>query len=550
MDKNELKTYKNNKELNAQQFYCIKKMSLIDNQIILKDYQEYKINIDSDKNETKEISEEKDTTKILEEQKKNKVCKREHKFLGEQKYIKDMKEKKYFIQKDDIKKNIYDIIIKLGLFILFSYPIHFISFLKFFVVLIPIFKIIIYKVKYNSDRVKKEKIKHSFEFIIIKLLKIVKYLIIMYIIIKLDLSIEKNMYSLNDYLHDSSITLTVNKTGKAYIYFHGYCVTSSPIFDEIYINGVQQNEKKSDYYFNETNNNITLIWKTKIRTALCMFHSCSDIVEINLSKFDASSITSMSHMLTKCSSLKYLDLSNLDTSSVKETDYLFYNCSSLKYLNLSSFNTSLVTNMEFMFSYCKSLDYLDLSNLNTTLVNNMRGIFAGSSFKHLDLSKFNTSSVKIMQYMFYDCFSLKYLDLSNNDLSSVTDMRNMFSYSRSLIYINFGNSKLKGNANINGIFDNTNPNLIICNKFIEWNNLLTNFMQTNINCNENSNEYKCYKKENNNEQYNKYICNNICGNNFYHINNTNFITCMELENGYYIDENYIDDYPLRQCYFT
>ena len=63
--------------------------------------------------------------------------------------------------------------------------------------------------------------------------------------------------------------------------------------DEIRINGINQSEIKKEYYLNDSESNITLIWYTEITITSNMFKRCSDITEINLSNFDTSNVINM-----------------------------------------------------------------------------------------------------------------------------------------------------------------------------------------------------------------------------------------------------------------
>ena len=56
-------------------------------------------------------------------------------------------------------------------------------------------------------------------------------------------------------------------------------------------------------------------------------------------------------------------------------NYMFFNCLNLISLDLSHFNTSSVINMESMFSSCSSLISLDLSHFITSSVTNMNEMF-------------------------------------------------------------------------------------------------------------------------------------------------------------------------------
>ena len=82
------------------------------------------------------------------------------------------------------------------------------------------------------------------------------------------------------YLGDSYIDLKINSTGYANVYYSDIRNTLKP--DEIYINGIFQNNIDYKYYLNKTENNIKLLWKTNITSTQCMFCGCSQINEINL----------------------------------------------------------------------------------------------------------------------------------------------------------------------------------------------------------------------------------------------------------------------------
>ena len=352
------------------------------------------------------------------------------------------------------------------------------------------------KNKINTDIIK---IRNYHGYTIIILMKIIKYFIIINRFFLLDFFVENKI---NNNLYASSITLKVNKIGNSYIFYkYDKCKNYPPIFDEIYINGVNQSEIRNNYDFNETNNNITLIWKRRVETGHCMFHSCSNISEINLSNFDSSLIKDMGSIFDSCSSLEKIDLTYLNTSLINDMWCMFKDCSSLKYIDLSNFNAPLVKMTYRMFKGCSSLQYLDLSSFYMPLVTNMSSMFDG-------------------------CSELK--------------------------YINFGNTNKNNDLNYIKMFDNTHDSLIICNKYFEWNNLLSTseWIKINIGCNNHSSEYQCYKKFNKNIEYNKYICNNICGINYFQINDNTCINCIGLQNGYYLELlNNNNNYPqVKQCY--
>lgn len=81
-------------------------------------------------------------------------------------------------------------------------------------------------------------------------------------------------------------------------------------------------------------------------------------------------------MFFNFSKLKSLDLSNFDSSYVTNLSHMFTQCYELEEVNLSSFDTSKVTDMERMFRFSRKIKYLNLSNFNTKNVKNMNRMFA------------------------------------------------------------------------------------------------------------------------------------------------------------------------------
>ena len=79
-----------------------------------------------------------------------------------------------------------------------------------------------------------------------------------------------------------------------------------------------------------------------------MFYGCSELTNLNLSKFNTDKVTNMYCMFGNCSSLTNLNLSNFNTSGVTNMSWMFDNCSKLSVLNLSNFNTDKVTNIRYM----------------------------------------------------------------------------------------------------------------------------------------------------------------------------------------------------------
>ena len=200
-------------------------------------------------------------------------------------------------------------------------------------------------------------------------------------------------------------------------------------------------------------NKIVMVWDSQIKSCVSMFSGCSSIISIDLSEFDASSVTTMKEMFLDCSSLSSLNFGNFVTSGCKNMNNMFKNCSSLQSIDLSTFITNQVTNMNGMFTSCSSLASLDLSTLNTNKVTNMNGMFSGcSSLTTLDLRSFDTSSLKSMEKIFSDCKSLSTIDISSFNTISIKSMNGIFTNCSSLINLDLSNFDTSSVTNMNGMF--------------------------------------------------------------------------------------------------
>ena len=159
-----------------------------------------------------------------------------------------------------------------------------------------------------------------------------------------------------------------------------------------------------------------------------MFFNMTNLTAFNFSNFDTSKVTDMGSMFYGMSSLTTLDLSNFNTSQVTIMGGMFFNMTNLTTLNLSNFDTSNVKDMRSMFNGMTNLASLDISSFNTKNVENMSGMFSLlRKIEHLDLSHFRTDKVTNMGSMFYQMTALKTINLSNFNTANVTDVSSMFS---------------------------------------------------------------------------------------------------------------------------
>ena len=94
--------------------------------------------------------------------------------------------------------------------------------------------------------------------------------------------------------------------------------------DEIYANENKIAEGNCSINLNnEGNITIKMIWNSQLTTCKRMFERLSNIISMDLSKFDSSLVTDMSEMFYECSSLKSLKFGNFNTSLVTTMNGLF-----------------------------------------------------------------------------------------------------------------------------------------------------------------------------------------------------------------------------------
>ena len=205
---------------------------------------------------------------------------------------------------------------------------------------------------------------------------------------------------------DSEITIVIEGKGTQQILSTDknpyYGSTYSELPNQILVNGILQNHTER-YVYNLTQqiNKITLKWNNQITNCNSMFEGLSNIIMVDLTKFDSSKVKYFDSFFYNSQNIKSINITYLNTSSCLNMAGMFYNLNKLETLNLSSFDTSKVTSFKNMFSSCKLL-------------------------KLLDLSSFKTSKVKETQYLFESCSSLIFLNIINFETTNVSSLTNMF----------------------------------------------------------------------------------------------------------------------------
>jgi len=226
---------------------------------------------------------------------------------------------------------------------------------------------------------------------------------------------------------------------------------------EITINGNPGVLKENNIVYvseSEEENTIVMKWDYKLNSSSSMFMELTNLIEIDLSNFDASELLTMHSMFSSCKNLKNVIIGkNFDSSKAKHMTNMFRFCESLISLDLSNLNTKSADSMSFMFESCFSLEYLNLENFDTSSVTMMSSMFGNCySLISLNLSNFNTSFVEGMNEMFINCISLKTLDISSFDISNVVLIHKMFFNCSSLTSLDLQNFKKTNAMTLVGLF--------------------------------------------------------------------------------------------------
>ena len=171
---------------------------------------------------------------------------------------------------------------------------------------------------------------------------------------------------------DMIIKLKVNKIGSVQLL--NSSIVPNP--DQIRVNFELKGTNANTITIDNIEDEIELIWESKLNNCNSMFMGIGDITEIDFSSFDSSEVTDMELMFANCISLTSINLANFHTDNVVNMDQMFYNCRSLTSLDVSNFRASNVESMKYMFAYCNSLESLDLSKFNTQSNENFLSMFS------------------------------------------------------------------------------------------------------------------------------------------------------------------------------
>ena len=325
---------------------------------------------------------------------------------------------------------------------------------------------------------------------------------------------------------------------------------------DVLVNGESKSECKKTCEFVDDLNNVTIKFDSKITSCENMFDGMTNIIEIDLSNFDASNVINMNGMFKYCINLKKITFGDINTSLVENMNELFYNCINLTIIDRLDFDTISVKTMIRMFRNCESLLSIN-AEFNPQNVEDFLDCF-GCCYKleAISLPNFRKTKATNIQGMFYQDYELKYVDLSNFEVSpSIITIEGMFEFSSSLFLIKLNLLKINNNTDIRYFLRSVSSNAKICIKDTNTINILNEY-RDKIDCsdicfNENIkihlNENTCINSCN--EIEDKYELNNICYNkcpdNTYPIDGE-YLCLNKKPEGYYLSNN--EKY--KKCYDT
>ena len=142
-----------------------------------------------------------------------------------------------------------------------------------------------------------------------------------------------------------------------------------------------------------------------------------------LNNWDVSSVKNMSEMFSIASAFNQ-PLDNWNVSNVTDMSAMFEHAEAFDQ-PLENWNVSNVTNMSAMFYQAYRFDH-SLNNWNVSNVTNMSAMFRDTSHFNQPLDNWDVSNVTDMSNMFYQAYRFNH-SLNNWNVSNVTNMKEMFS---------------------------------------------------------------------------------------------------------------------------
>lgn len=99
---------------------------------------------------------------------------------------------------------------------------------------------------------------------------------------------------------------------------------------------------------------------------IALFFKNTEIVDIDLSRFNFSNVDNMTEMFYDCTNLKNIKFGeHFTTRNVTKMMRMFCGCSNLETLNLNKFQTHKLVAVEHMFDHCPKLRYINLQTFTS-----------------------------------------------------------------------------------------------------------------------------------------------------------------------------------------
>lgn len=149
----------------------------------------------------------------------------------------------------------------------------------------------------------------------------------------------------------------------------------------------------------------------KVKTFSSMFKDCRNLTGLDVSSFSSAAATTTYYMFYQCYKIETLKFGkNFTTKKVTNMTSMFHSCTGLKTLDVSKFQTNKAQYMENMFCGCRSLTELNVSNFNTSKNQRFEYMFLGVPVTRLDLRNFSVQSLTNTGHshdIFAECENLK-----------------------------------------------------------------------------------------------------------------------------------------------
>ncbi len=198
---------------------------------------------------------------------------------------------------------------------------------------------------------------------------------------------------------------------------------------------------------------------TRVESMNSMFLNCSQLTEIDMSKFNTPRLTTTSKMFQGCEALNSLIIGyKFNTDKVTDMSHMFDGCKLLESLSLPNFNTENVENMTYMFNNCELLSNLDvgLDEFKTPKVKNMLYMFNNCKSLKRPVSVSTMENVTTANGMYRGCESMEYLNLAGMDMQNLTDITYMFGNCKALKELNLSTLNVPEPKSCTALFSGMN----------------------------------------------------------------------------------------------